>query len=215
LIDYATVLSILIPVLTSIAYVAYRLGSKLAVIDERFKYMDERFKHVDERFKHIDERFRVVEERLVRVEEELRRIRLEVKGLREAILQYNEMLLTLFESKGVFTKTEVSALRSLLATLLPRSSSKYYTREVEMRLRELLAKDPDELTLTEVDELDEIGERMWLEGVETNRKDLREYGMKLKVYATLVKVVCIYPKLRRLQEGLPGLLKRDEERQSS
>jgi hypothetical protein len=215
LIDYATVLSILIPVLTSIAYVAYRLGSKLAVIDERFKYIDERFKHVDERFKHIDERLRVVEERLVRVEEELGKIRLEVRGLREAILQYNEMLLTLLESKGVFTKTEVSALRSLLATLLPRSSSKYYTREVEMRLRELLAKDPDELTLTEVDELDEIGERMWLEGVETNRKDLREYGMKLKVYATLVKVVCIYPKLRRLQEGLPGLLKREEERQSS
>jgi hypothetical protein len=215
LIDYATVLSILIPVLTSIAYVAYRLGSKLAVIDERFKYIDERFKHVDERFKHIDERLRVVEERLVRIEEELGKIRLEVKGLREAILQYNEMLLTLLESKGVFTKTEVSALRSLLATLIPRSSSKYYTREVEMRLRELLAKDPDELTLAEVDELDEIGERMWLEGVETNRKDLREYGMKLKVYATLVKVVCIYPKLRRLQEGLPGLLKREERGQSS
>jgi hypothetical protein len=208
LIDYATVLSILIPVLTSIAYVAYRLGSKLAVIDERFKYMDERFKH-------IDERFRVVEERLVRIEEELGKIRLEVRGLREAILQYNEMLLTLLESKGVFTKTEVSALRSLLATLIPRPSSKYYTREVEMRLRELLAKDPDELTLAEVDELDEIGERMWLEGVETNRKDLREYGMKLKAYATLVKVVCIYPKLRRLQEGLPGLLKREERRQSS
>jgi chromosome segregation ATPase len=206
LIDYATVLSILIPVLTSIAYVAYRLSSKLAVIDERFKYIDERFKHVDERFK-------VVEERLARVEEELGKIRLEVRGLREAILQYNEMLLTLLESKGVFTKTEVSALRSLLATLLPRPSSKYYTKEVEMRLRELLAKDPDELTLAEVDELDEIGERMWLEGVETNRKDLREYGMKLKVYATLVKVVCIYPKLRRLQEGLPGLLKREEERQ--
>lgn len=208
MIDYATVLSILIPVLTSIAYVAYRLGSKLAVIDERFKYMDERFKH-------IDERFRVVEERLARVEEELGKMRLEVRGLREAILQYNEMLLTLLESKGVFTKTEVSALRSLLATLLPRSSSKYYTREVEMRLRELLAKDPDELTLAEVDELDEIGERMWLEGVETNRKDLREYGMKLKAYATLVKVVCIYPKLRRLQEGLPGLLKREERGQSS
>ena len=84
-----------------------------------------------------------------------------------------------------------------------------------MRLRELLAKDPDELTLAEVDELDEIGERMWLEGVETNRKDLREYGMKLKAYATLVKVVCIYPKLRRLQEGLPGLLKREERGQSS
>jgi len=36
--------------------------------------------------------------------------------------------------------------------------------------------------------------------------DLREYGMKLKVYATLVEVVFIYPKLRRIgEEGILGL----------
>jgi hypothetical protein len=36
--------------------------------------------------------------------------------------------------------------------------------------------------------------------------DLREYGMKLKVYVTLVKVVFVYPKLRKLrEEGILGL----------
>jgi len=36
--------------------------------------------------------------------------------------------------------------------------------------------------------------------------DLREYGMKLKVYVTLVKVVFICPKLRKLrEEGILGL----------
>jgi len=44
-----------------------------------------------------------------------------------------------------------------------------------------------------------------LEGYERNDEFLREYGMKLKVYATLVKVLFIYPKIAKFKEGLLGL----------
>ena len=188
LVDIITVLSILVPVLSSILYLAYWLGVKFASIDEKFKLIDERFKWIDKRFESVDERFK--------------RLESEIAGLRDVFTQYNEILLSLLEAKGVLSKSEMLALRGVLGSLRPHSVSKYYTKEVAKRLDELLAKDPDELTLSDLEDLDNIADLIWREGYESGRKDLREYGMKLKLYVMMVKVVCIYPKLRKLQEGI-------------
>jgi len=58
------------------------------------------------------------------------------------------------------------------------------------------------LTLADVREPNEVGDLIWLEGYEKNDKFLRGYGVKLKIYATLVKVLFIYPKLAKFKEGL-------------
>ena len=58
------------------------------------------------------------------------------------------------------SRTEAIALVSALRGLIPGSRSKYYTREVESRLREILGKDPDSFTMDNVEELIEIARLM-------------------------------------------------------
>jgi hypothetical protein len=169
--DAATALSILIPVLASVsvsvASLAYWLGRKLTLIDERFERLEREF-----------------------------------SSFRDVFIQYNEILISLLEARGILSKGEVLALRGFLGSLRPQPASKYYTEEVARRLDELLAKDPEELTLADLRELDRIADLIWNEGYESSRVDLREYAMKLKLYVMMVKVVFIYPKLReRKVEG--------------
>jgi hypothetical protein len=185
LVDIVTVLSILIPVLASIlvsvASLAYWLGRKFTLIDERFERINERFEKVNERFERLEREF---------------------SSFRDVFIQYNEILISLLEAKGILSKGEVLALRGFLGSLRPQPASKYYTEEVARRLDELLAKDPEELTLADLRELDRIADLIWNEGYESGRVDLREYAMKLKLYVMMVKVVFIYPKLReRKVEG--------------
>jgi len=166
LVDIVTVLSILIPVLVSIlvsvASLAYWLGRRFTLIDERFER--------------------------------------EFSSFRDVFIQYNEILVSLLEAKGMPSRGEVLALKGFLGSLRPQPASKYYTEEVARRLDELLAKDPEELTLADLRELDRIADLIWNEGYESGRMDLREYAMKLKLYVMMVKVVFIYPKLRKLSE---------------
>jgi hypothetical protein len=173
-VDVFEVLSITIPVLISIALLAYWLGAKFVSIGERFSVIDKRFKELRE----------------------------DVADLRDAFAQYNEVLLSVLETKGMLSRSEILALKGVLSSLKPSPTSKYYTEEVAKRLDELLAKDPEELTSSDLSELERIADRIWREGYESNRGELREYGKKLKLYTTMVKVVFIYPKLRKLREVL-------------
>ena len=176
MVDIVTVLSILIPVLVSIlvsvASLAYWLGRRFTLIDERFEKVNERFEKLEKEF----------------------------SSFRDVFIQYNEILVSLLEAKGMLSRGEVLALKGFLGSLRPRPASKYYTEEVARRLDELLAKDPEELTLADLRELDRIADLIWNEGYESGRMDLREYAMKLKLYVMMVKVVFIYPKLRKLSE---------------
>jgi hypothetical protein len=171
------ILATIASVSVAVASLGFWLGKKFTEIDYRFKLVDERFSSIEK----------------------------EIRTLRDAIIQYNELLLSILESRGVVTRSEAAVLRSYLASLKPSASSKYYTKEVEKRLDELLAKEPEQLTLADVQELNKIGDLIWLEGYERDDEFLREYGMKLKIYATLVKVLFIYPKIAKLKEGLLGL----------
>jgi hypothetical protein len=130
LVDVVTILSILIPVITSIATLAYWLGRKFASIEERFERINERIEKLERGF----------------------------SSFRDVFIQYNETLLSLLEARGVLSKGEVLALKGILSPLRPHPTSKYYTEEVARRLDELLAKDPEELTLSDLRELERIGD---------------------------------------------------------
>jgi hypothetical protein len=78
LVDVFEVLSITIPVLISIASLAYWLGAKFVSIEERFSAIDKRFEGLRE----------------------------DVAGLRDAFAQYNEILLSVLEAKGMLSRSE-------------------------------------------------------------------------------------------------------------
>ena len=211
MVDIATVLSILTPVLISIISLVYWLGGRFTLIDERFRSIDDKFKSINEMLRDVDDKFKSVDDRFSKIDERLNmidsrinemnmrlmRVEGKIMRLRDVFLQYNEILLSVFEAKNILSKSEILALKGVLSSLKPYSASKYYTKDVAKRLDELLAKDPEELTLSDLEELRKIADLIWREGYESGREDLREYGMKLYLYTMLVKVVFIYPKLRK------------------
>ncbi|MEM1523634.1 MAG: hypothetical protein QXU69_11415, partial [Thermofilaceae archaeon] len=87
---------------------------------------------------------------------------------------------------------------------LPKSSSKYYTKEVEESLKALLDKDPKEYTLEDVKELERIANLMFEEYRVTRREDLLEYQARLRGAAQVIKIVFVEPKIKGEQALNPG-----------
>ncbi|PLC64135.1 hypothetical protein B7L70_11125, partial [Vulcanisaeta sp. EB80] len=90
---------------------------------------------------------------------------------------------------------------AVLRALLPPTKSKYYTREVYERLVKLLDKDTKEYTMEDVEAFNEIADLIEKEGVERNDRRLIDYAYKLRLFALVVKVVIVYPKLVKLSES--------------
>ncbi|MEZ0290287.1 MAG: hypothetical protein ABWJ42_04280 [Sulfolobales archaeon] len=117
---------------------------------------------------------------------------------------FNETLVRLLEAKNIITSTEAITLTSLLKTLIPQPLSKYYTREVRDRLLALLNKDLNEYTLEDVRELERIADLMFEEYAMTRRKDLLEYQARLRVFAMIVKILYVEPKILRGESSQTG-----------
>jgi len=133
---------------------------------------------------------------------ELDGLRREISELRNTMLQGFKVLertyialISILESRSVLSVGEAIALKSLL-TLTPGVSSRFYTHEVARRLKELIDKDPRDLTLDEVRELLKISDLMLEEYRVSGREDLFEYAVRLKVYCALVEGII----LRRMAE---------------
>jgi hypothetical protein len=121
--------------------------------------------------------------------------------LQVAVLLFYGLLLTLLHQRNVLGDTEVSGLKAVLRALLPPTKSKYYTREVYERLVKLLDKDTKEYTMEDVEAFNEIADLIEKEGVERNDRRLIDYAYKLRLFALVVKVVIVYPKLVKLSES--------------
>jgi hypothetical protein len=128
-------------------------------------------------------------------------INYEFRLFKNAFLQFNELLLTFLHQRNVLGDTEVSGLKAVLRALLPPTKSKYYTREVYERLVKLLDKDTKEYTMEDVEAFNEIADLIEKEGVERNDRRLIDYAYKLRLFALVVKVVIVYPKLVKLSES--------------
>ena len=170
--DVATIIAVVVSVATSTASLAYWLGKK---------------------FTEIEIRFNAIENRLEKLEERVGR-------LENVFVQFSEVLITMLEMKNLLTQTEAMTLRSLVRTILPIPKTKYYTWEVYERLKQLLDKDPNDYTMADIEEMNQIADLIEKEGTETNRKDLIDYAWKLRFYAMIAKVVFIYPKLIKQQQ---------------
>jgi hypothetical protein len=123
------------------------------------------------------------------------------KFFENTFIQFSELLLAFLHQRNVLGDVEVSSLKAVLRALLPSTRSKYYTKEVYERLVKLLDKDVKEYTMEDVEAFNEIADLIEREGIERNDKRLIDYAYKLRLFALLVKVVIVYPKLRKLAES--------------
>jgi DNA mismatch repair ATPase MutS len=208
-----SILSIVIPILSSIIYLGFWIGRKFGEIDERFRAVDERFKVVDDRFRLLENRFdelkryvdtrfdelkKYVDDRLIELKNyvdnrfnDLRSyIDNRVERIGRAFSSYQEFLIEYLSMKGVVSEKEVTILKneavrmSLLASLNP------FTKEEWEKLKKYLDKDPNDFTLEEAEEFRELG-----------RKAIREYWDRPEAYKLHMYTCVVYGlTLRKLDE---------------
>jgi len=212
----ATVITVVASVSASTASLGYWLGKKFSyidakfseinkrfelidrrfeLIDKRFEEIDRRFQEIDKRFQEIDKRFQEIDRRFELMEKRFDELSQRIGRLENAFTQFSETLIMLLESKEIFTSGEALSLRKLVRAILPYSASKYYTKEVYERLKQLLDKDAYEYTLDDIEQMYEIADLIEKEGRESKRKDLIEYSHKLRFFALVAKVIFVYPKI--------------------
>ncbi|MEL9991346.1 MAG: hypothetical protein QXP98_07840 [Thermoproteus sp.] len=113
----------------------------------------------------------------------------------------------MFAAKGVLTATEGVALAQAPRAYLQAATSRYYTKEVERRLRELLDKNPEDYTMADIEEFFKIADLMLQEYAVSKREDLLDYQARLRVAAQVFKILFVEPKIRRgeavLKPGAP------------
>ena len=169
-----------------------RIEERFNQIDERFRQIDERFRQIDERFRGVDERFKGIEQRLDELRRyvderfnELRsyigRVELRVTRLAEAYSSYQEFFVEYLTAEGLIKREKADLLRNEARRMMRLAAlANPLTKEEWERLKELLDKDPDKVTLEEALELRELA-----------RKVVREYGeypeaWKLHIYASIL-----------------------------
>jgi DNA anti-recombination protein RmuC len=226
------VLSVLVPTLSSIAYLGYWLGRKFGKIDERFKNIEERFRGVEERFremeKNMDERFEEMnkrfEERFKQVNKRFEEVERRLDGLKgyvdekfgelreyidyrierlgRAFSSYQEFFVEYLSAKGVVSSDEATMLKNEATRLSLLALTNPFTKEEWEKLKRYLDKDPKDFTLKEAEEFRELG-----------RKAIAEYWDRPEAYKLHLYTCVVYGlALRKLKEERE---KRAEARQAS
>lgn len=134
---------------------------------------------------------------------ELRILSSKIDGLNSRIddlIEFNGSLIEILGARNILSPDTVIALRAFLKAMMLSGSSKYYTKDVEERLRSLLDKEPEELTLEDLKELERIADILSKEAIETGRYELSRYAARLRVYIAAVRGVYIIPRLAREME---------------
>jgi septal ring factor EnvC (AmiA/AmiB activator) len=205
---------ILLSIASSSASLGYWLAKQFGKIDTRFKEVEMKLKGVEARLKEVEARLEAHDTRLAgletttkslqakldEVDKKIDGVSTRLDKLEKGIFGFNELLLKVLEEKGVVSRTEALTLLVALRGMIPGSRSKYYTKEVENRLRELLNKDPDTFTMDDIREFEEIAELMEKEYTVSGRKELLDYASKLRIAALVFKIVFVEPKMRKLEE---------------
>ena len=208
------ILSVLVPTLSSIAYLGYWLGRKFGKIDERFKSIEERFKQVDKRFEEVERRLNelkgYVDDKFSGlkgyVDEKFGGLReyidYRIERLGRAFSSYQEFFVEYLSAKGVVSSDEATMLKNEATRLSLLALTNPFTKEEWEKLKRYLDKDPKDFTLKEAEEFRELG-----------RKAIAEYWDRPEAYKLHLYTCVVYGlTLRKLKEERE---KRAEARQAS
>jgi hypothetical protein len=121
-----------------------------------------------------------------------------VENRLESMLNFNEALLLVLLSRGAISDSEYKLLSLILPSSRVSAGSRYYTKDVERRLHEIidrLTSDPRTATWDDVLELERIYDVLWDEIDATRdrkrRRELIALSVKVKVMAVMTKVYLI------------------------
>ncbi len=212
LVDLTIVLSTLlaqaplvaITILVILLYVERRFNAFEHRIDARFEKLENRINSLEHRVSKLEDRVSMLENRIGALEHRVGRLEdmfsklkdlvgelgHRISGLRSsinALVSFNELLLSIQTSKGYLTATEYGALSRMLSQAKPFAESKYYTKETEKKLLEILSKAPDEITWEDVFEMEKIRELLYKEAEATGDNYYAKYADMLRALMALMK----------------------------
>ncbi|WP_069807970.1 hypothetical protein [Vulcanisaeta thermophila] len=173
---------------TSVATVIGSITAVIAIITtllwDRVNRVEER---VEARLNNLENRLGNIENRLGSVEKRLTGIEGAIRLLSNSVEGFGNALIDVLAIKNVISDAEALALKRVLSTI-PMVRTKYYTEEDYKKLRYLIVEKPyEEYTWEDIQTLREIAEHMYLEALETGRRDLIEYRAKLLVFIAIAE----------------------------
>ncbi len=192
------VLGLAVTIVVQIAGLAYWLGRKFAVIEERFGEVDRRLGEVDKRFEEVnrrleglERRFGKVDERFEGLEQSLRdEVRRALSVVASTATAMNGLIVDFLALKGLVTREERDFLRRQLESMASRMALNPITREELEFIRKVFSKPEEEITIEELDKVLEILKRWFLESG-------REEAYKMYLYAYMFRASLYYERLRK------------------
>jgi uncharacterized coiled-coil protein SlyX len=177
---------------------AYSLGRKIALLEARLSQVESRVARLEGEVAALKSELAATKEELGRefrsglasLEERLKGYMGERVGrLARAFAGYQEFMLEYLSVKGLLEEREVRLARGE-ARRLAELAANPFTKEEWARLKQLLDKEPEELTLEEAYELRDLA-----------RKAIEEYGDRYEAYALHVYAsIAVGLAYRRLSE---------------
>jgi len=144
---------------------AYSLGKKIALLEARLSQVENRVARLEGEVAALKSELASLEERLKGYVGE------RVGRLARAFAGYQEFMLEYLSLKGLLEEGEVRLAKGE-ARRLAELAANPFTKEEWERLKQLLDKEPEELTLEEAYELRDLA-----------RKAIEEYGDRYEAYA--------------------------------
>ena len=141
----------------------------------------------------LREKLHEIDKKLIKMGDMIKDLARSIRGL----INFNETLLTILYKRNTITKIELEALTKYLEDLKPKAHSKYYTKEVEKQLGQILSKirrNLNSLTWEDVKQLEKIYELLMKEANASNRDELAEYAGSLKVLIGLCRAYLLFDK---------------------
>ncbi len=186
-----TILSTVIPIITSIAMLAYWLGKKFAEINERFRLIDEGFRLIDERFKLIDDRFKSIDERFRSIERAFR-------VLMNASAEAHRIIIDFLSIKGIIGRDEAEYLSKRIRGIFSvyAIQTNPLTKEEWKFLKEFFdraATNVDDVTIEEAEKAYELGLKLFVE-------DFDEKGFLIAIAAAYIRGYLVSKEVRKRKE---------------
>jgi len=160
------------------------IAARLDVLEKDVATVKARLDAVEREVATIKTRLDAVEKNVADLANRLGRLESTLDLFLRSYHAYNHALLEVLAGRGVIQRTDVAVLRGYLR-LAPGATSRYYTKEVEKRLREIL--DKEVLDWPEVIELERISHLIYKEWEATKRYDLLDYYVMLSIFISITK----------------------------
>ncbi|BDR91968.1 hypothetical protein [Vulcanisaeta souniana] len=171
------VIGLLITIIAYLAAFTYWLGRRFEGIDWRFRDLEERLSNkIRETEIRLDGRINDLENRINSLE----------SGLKSALINVNSLLIEYMGLKGLFSQDEVRVLTNEVGRVVGMVRANSISKEELEFIKSVFSKDPDQMSIEELERVIEIAKRWW--------EDNSEIAFKVFQVASIVRAYKLYGK---------------------